>query len=244
MALRVVAIIPARGGSKGLPRKAIRSLGGKPLIEHTIASSLASKLIERTIVSTDDDEIASVARAAGAEVPFMRPAELATDTASMDLTIDHVLEELASRQGYIPDAYVILQPTNPFRSSAHIDHAITLMEERHVNSVVSVAEPTEHPAEMVTFGNGRMTSMLGDMDLGAGVQRQGYPDCYFLTGAIYLTRLSAYRDQSTRFAVPIAPYVMDPLDGFDIDTPRDFDLAEVIHEYRQRFGNSGWVGEL
>ena len=91
MALRVLAIIPARGGSKGISRKALRPLGGKPLIAHTIAAALASKLVDRTVFTTEDEEIAQVARDAGAEVPFMRPAELASDTAPMDGAIDHVL---------------------------------------------------------------------------------------------------------------------------------------------------------
>ena len=238
MAMRVLAIIPARGGSQGIPRKAVSPLGGKPLIVHTIAASLASELVGRTVVSTDDEQIANVARAAGAEVPFMRPPELATGTASMDVVVDHVLDELASRERYTPDAYMILQPTNPFRTALHIDEAIRLMEERGANSVVGVSEPTEHPAEMVTFADGKMASILDGLDLGSGVQRQGYPTCYFLNGALYLTRVAAYRDQGTRFAAPVVPFFMDSLDGFDIDTPRDLTLAELIHAYRLRSTDS------
>lgn len=238
MAMRVLAIIPARGGSQGIPRKAVSPLGGKPLIVHTIAASLASELVGRTVVSTDDEQIANVARAAGAEVPFMRPPELATGTASMDVVVDHVLDELASRERYAPDAYMILQPTNPFRTALHIDEAIRLMEERGANSVVGVSEPTEHPAEMVTFADGKMASILDGLDLGSGVQRQGYPTCYFLNGALYLTRVAAYRDQGTRFAAPVVPFFMDSLDGFDIDTPRDLTLAELIHAYRLRSTDS------
>ena len=152
----------------------------------------------------------------------------------MDLAVDHVLDELEKRERYTPDAYVILQPTNPFRTAVHIDEAIRLMEECGANSVMGVSEPTEHPAEMVTFSSGKMASILDAIDLGSGVQRQGYPTCYFLNGALYLTRVAAYREQKTRFAAPAVPYLMDSLDGFDIDTPHDLTLAELIHLYRLR----------
>jgi CMP-N,N'-diacetyllegionaminic acid synthase len=239
MALRVLAIIPARGGSKGISRKALRPLGGKPLIAHTIAAALASKLVDRTVFTTEDEEIAQVARDAGAEVPFMRPAELASDTAPMDGAIDHALAELARIDGYVPDAYAILQPTNPFRTASHIDGAICLMESSGAGSVVGVSEPTEHPAETVTFVDGKMRSMIDGIDLGSGVQRQGYPYCYFLNGALYLTRMDAYRTQGTRFATQVVPYVMDAIDGFDIDNPRDLALAQLIYENRERIRNAG-----
>lgn len=228
----VLAIIPARGGSRGIPRKNLRKLNGVPMITYTIRAALQARLVERTVVSTDDDEIAQVAKQAGAEVPFLRPAELATDDATLDGVVDHVLTTLKARDGYEPSAHVILQPTNPMRTGQHIDEAIQLLNERHAASVIAVSEPAEHPAEMARFEDGAISFPYAPSPFDSGTQRQGYEPCLFINGAIYLTDTTAYREQGKRLAIPVVPYMIDRLDGIDIDSEEQLLVAELLMQHR------------
>jgi N-acylneuraminate cytidylyltransferase len=141
---RLLAIIPARGGSKRLPGKNKRPLAGKPLVEWTIAAALGSRRVARALVSTDDPEMADLARNAGAEVPFLRPPDLATDTADSVGVARHALEFLAGR-GEFYDAIALLQPTSPLRTSAHIDAAVELMKQRQATAVISVCVAEHTP---------------------------------------------------------------------------------------------------
>ena len=228
LSLKVLAIIPARGGSKGIPRKNLREVNGVPLVAHTIRAAQESKFVERTIVSTDDEEIAKVASHAGAEVPFMRPGELATDLATLDSVVDHVLDSLLAGEGYEPNAHMILQPTNPLRVARHIDEAVQLLVDRHAGSVVSVSPPSEHPAEMAVFDNGKIRFPCAAGAFESGIQRQAYEPYLFVNGAIYLTSTDAYRTQKKRLAEPVYPYIMDRIDGFDIDEPDDLLIADIL----------------
>ena len=156
----VLGIIPARGGSKSVLGKNLHPLGGRPLIEHTIVSALAAKSLDRVIVSTDDPEIARVARAAGAEVPFMRPGELARDDTPDLPVFQHVLAALEEGEGYRPDVVVHLRPTQPFRTAAEIDAVVALMLESGADCVKSIRLVAEHPYKMYRLVGERLVPYL------------------------------------------------------------------------------------
>ena len=218
----MLALIPARGGSKGLPGKNIRPLAGIPLIGWTIAAALGARCVSRTILSSDDEAIMAVARAHGCDVPFRRPARLATDTAGALEVVLHALDKVP---GF--DAVALLQPTSPLRRSADIDAAFAAMQAAGAQSVVSVCEAAQTPYWMYGLAaGGRMEKLL---QTPAGVtRRQDLPPAYVLNGAIYITtvaRLSAgcgFVDQDT------VGYVMPRRDSVDIDTADEFRLAEAL----------------
>lgn len=141
--MEILAIIPARGGSKGIPRKNLAILAGQPLIAYTIRAARNAKLLNRVVVSTEDEEIAGVAKSHGAEV-ILRPSELALDTTPTEPVLLDVLKTLESKEGYVPDAVVLLQPTSPLRSESHIDEAIKKLYDTEADAVVSVCEAQHH----------------------------------------------------------------------------------------------------
>jgi len=219
----MLAIIPARGGSKRLPRKNILPLAGKPLIAWTIEAALESTAVGRVVVSTDDPEIAAVAELFGAEVPFMRPPELATDAAT---TIDVVLDILSKLPQ--PGSIVLLQPTCPLRTARHIDEAAKLMGERGANAVVSVSE-AEHPPEWANPlpEDGSMDQFLRE-DL-RNKRSQELPVSYRLNGAIYIADARTLVQERTFIMHKGAyAYRMDRESSVDIDDKVDFMLAEIL----------------
>jgi len=177
----VLGIIPARGGSKGIPLKNLAELAGKPLLAYTTEAALNSRLLSRVILSTDHSEIARFGKGTGIEVPFLRPAEFATDSATIEAVVRHALNWLEETENYRPAAFVILHPTTPLRTAKHIDEAIEHLDRSDVDSVVSVSPPMEHPCDMVYFKDRRMYWTLPKEGYGAGAQRQGYPECFLLT---------------------------------------------------------------
>lgn len=223
----VVALIPARGGSKGIPRKNLAPCGGKPLIAHTITAALGSSSLSRVIVSTDDDEIALVSRSLNAEVPFMRPRELSQDTTPMTAVLCHLLEWLAAH-GPEPDAVVLLQPTSPLRCSHHIDEAVEIFFRTRANSVVSVVEVPHqfNPVSVMTLENGQLTSYL---DAGRLItRRQDKPRVYARNGpAVLVCRPSAIRKQDF-YGEYCVPYLMSRKDSLDVDEPFDLELVDAL----------------
>lgn len=228
---RVIAIIPARGGSKRLPRKNVLPLAGKPLIMWSIEAALASKYIDKIIVSTDDTEIADISRAAGASVPFLRPAELASDTASSADVVIHALDYLESQEEYY-DYIVLLQPTSPLRTSADINVALELCIEKDANSIISVCETDHSPLwentlppdhSMVGFINENITKL----------RSQDLPTYYRINGAIYICKTEKLLKERTFFINKhIYAYVMSKLDSVDIDDKIDFIIAEILINQR------------
>ena len=209
--LETLALIPARGGSKGLPRKNILDLCGKPLIAYTIEAALAARRIGRVVVSTDDPEIADVARACGAEVPFLRPAELAHDRASVGLATAHMLESLRG-QGYQPDALVVLYPTSPFRTPALLDYLCGQFVCGY-NSVIAVRR-VEHDQRPLMFRkNGLLHPLLPESPGQTAFERR--------YGLFQGTRFRAADKSFVHFIRNEACLV-------DIDTLEDFLLAEEI----------------
>lgn len=223
----VLAIIPARGGSKGLPRKNIRQLNGKPLIAYTIDAAKKSKYITRTIVNTDDEEIAEVAKKYGAEVPFIRPACLAEDDVKSIDVLTHTLRWFKKYEKYTPKIVVFLQPTSPLRNHCHIDHAVELFLKTDANSVISVCEFEHSPYWSSRIENNRLVPLL-DLPV-KDKRRQELPKTYRYNGAIYISSMENILKYNTFFR-DIEPYIMEPEDSVDIDTWMDFRMVEIILE--------------
>lgn len=221
----VLAIIPARGGSKGVPRKNIRPLADKPLIAWTIEAARKSGYIDRLILSSEDAEIISVAQAWGCEAPFVRPAELARDDTP---GIDPVLHALDALPGY--DYVVLLQPTSPLRETADIDGCMARCAEDDAPACVSVSPPAQHPYWTYRIdGEGRLSPLFDK----APDRRQDLPAVYALNGAVYVARTHDLR-RTRDFLMPGAvAFVMPDARALDIDTLADLTLAECLLERKK-----------
>lgn len=225
--MKILGIIPARGGSKGVPGKNIKPLAGKPLIRHSIDAALASRL-SKVIVSTDDEAIAEVARQGGADVPFTRPADLASDTAKSIDVARHALLAMEEIDQTRYDAIMLLQPTAPFRTTADINAAIEILESHpEADSVISVVDvEAHHPARMKYLENGRLIDPPF-CEAYENQNRQELQPMYIRNGAIYLTRRETLLNNSYKGRVCMA-LVMPQQRSANIDTLHDFDYAEWI----------------
>jgi len=222
----VVAILPARGGSKGIPRKNIKMLAGKPLIAWTIGAALRSRCLDRVITSTDDDEIAQVARQLGAEVPFLRPADLASDTATSVEVVLHALDWLQQNEYAQPDFVMLLQPTSPLRTAEDIEAAVVLQREKQAEAVVSVCKTAHPPQWLKRFGpNGELLPWESGVEPS---RRQEAAPAYQQNGAIYLVKTVTLSRERTFLPERTFGYVMPPERSVDIDSPWDFYSAELI----------------
>ena len=228
MPLDILALVPARGGSKGVPRKNIRPLAGKPLIAWSIEAAARSRCVTRTLLSTDDPEIAAAGRQCGAEAPFLRPEELALDATPQLAVVEHALEWLRSHEGgYVPDYVLLLQPTSPLRTSADIDAAVELARCRKAEAVVSVCPADPHPRWCCKIsGTGVLTPYLESEDMPDC--RQDLPPAFALNGAIYLVTPGRLRQEQSFVPQGAQAYIMPPERSLDIDTAWDFRLAELI----------------
>jgi CMP-N,N'-diacetyllegionaminic acid synthase len=230
---RCVAIIPARGGSKGLPRKNILPLEGKPLIAYTILAARAARSIQRTIVSTESAEIAEVAREYGAEVPFLRPLELAQDDTPTLPVLKHVLNQIEAAEGSKPEIVVVLQPTSPLRKAADVDAAVRLLEQTQADSVISVCAVEHHPALMKRLESDRLVPLLPNSPEYA--RRQDLPPVYRPNGAIYVTRRQVLLDNHI-MGPDTRALLMDAESSVDIDTRLDLKIAGLIMQERINAG--------
>lgn len=213
---KVLALIPARGGSKGLPRKNVLEAGGKPLIAWTILAAQQSSYIEEVVLSSDDDEIIATALAWNCAVPFRRPDILASDTAS---SMDVVLHALDQLPGF--DYVVLLQPTSPLRTAAHIDAAFELMKKSDAPCCVSVCEVDQSPYWMYTLDiAGKLIGVMPSES--TFMRRQDLPPVYTLNGAIYIARVDWLRRNKSFLSAETVAYVMGKQDSIDIDTIQDF----------------------
>ena len=219
---KVLAVITARGGSKGLPRKNLLPLAGRPLIAWTVAAARQAACVDRVIVSTDTAEIAEAARKAGAEVPFMRPPELATDSAGSIEVLRHAVK-MCPGYTYL----LLLQPTSPLRTAADIDAAFALMRASDARSCVSVCEVEESPWLMFCKNTAAQLERLLPEPV-AGSRRQDLPTVYRLNGAIYLARTEWFLAEGCLLGRDTVGYVMPAKRSVDIDTSADFELAEQL----------------
>lgn len=224
--MKVFALIPARGGSKGVVRKNVRLLAERPLIAHTIAAAQQSQTITHFLTSTDDDEIAAVAQAYGSPV-LRRPAELAADDTPMIPVIHHALGYLAQPCDY----FVLLQPTAPQRTAADIDAAVHLLHETGADSVVSVYQvEDQHPTRMYVLENGRLYPYASEP---TDRLRQGLTAVFHRNGAIYACRTQLLRDQNTLIGPDTRPYLMPRARSLNIDDETDFAFAQFLFEQRE-----------
>lgn len=208
----VLAIVPARGGSKSIPRKNLIPVGGKPLIAHSIEQARTSRLVTRTVVSTDDAEIAAVARAYGGEVPFMRPAEYAQDMSPDIDVFRHALQWLADREGYRPDLVVHLRPTGPVRRVELIDRAIALMlEHPEADALRSVSAPTQTPYKMWRIEGGYLQPLLTLEGVTESycMPRQTLPEVWWQNGYVDIIRPRVILELGLMCGHTVLPFVVD-----------------------------------
>jgi CMP-N,N'-diacetyllegionaminic acid synthase len=217
--VEVVALIPARGGSKGIPRKNLAPVGGRPLLAWTTDAALGSRVVTLTVVTTEDDEIANVARSLGAEV-LARPPELAADETPMQPVIVHAVEELGT-----PDVLVLLQPTSPLRRAEHVDEAVELLLATGADSVVSVVEVPHRyrPGSLMALDGERLVRLADDH----ATTRQEKPLVYARNGPAVLV-LRPDRIGTDLYGGDCRPYVMGARESLDVDEPFDLELAELL----------------
>ena len=225
--MNVLGVIPARGGSKGIPNKNLAPLCGRPLLAYTADAAKASTKLTRTIVSTDDERIAECARSLGLEVPFMRPAALAADDAPMLPVLQHAISAMRE-QGFNTDIVVLLQPTSPLRRAEHIDAAVDLLERSGVESVVSVVEVPHqfNPVSVMHLGgDDRLQPYLGSHLV---VRRQDKPQLYARNGPAVLAVRADAIARGILYGPNCRGLVMRPEESLDVDTPLDLRLVESL----------------
>jgi CMP-N,N'-diacetyllegionaminic acid synthase len=228
-----LCVIPARGGSKRIPRKNIKSFYGKPLIQWTIEAGIGSNSIDRLIVSTEDPEIAEISKTCGAEVPFIRPKILAADSSSSYTVLEHACQYL-SEQGDSYQYIIMLQPTSPLRTSKHIDEAAKLLEDRQADGVISLTE-TSHPTQWCNILPSSK-EMKGFIDnIGTNFQSQQFEKKFCFNGAIYITSIKRMQEEGTHiYGSSMFAYVMERRDSIDIDNLIDFEIAEFLISKRSK----------
>ena len=234
--LYCLAIIPARGGSKGVPGKNLQTVGGESLVYRAARAARESGRCGRVICSTDDDAIAAEAIRAGAEVPFRRPATLASDTATSLAVVQHAVERVEAERGRPVDLVCLVEPTTPLRSAADIRDAIDLLvhADPPADSAVSVCEVTDaHPAWLRTIVDGELTPYFPDMAEPKRRQEFArYPTPYRRNGAVYVTRRDVVVDHGSLYGRRCLAYAMPPERSINIDTPMDLVCARALCEFR------------
>jgi N-acylneuraminate cytidylyltransferase/CMP-N,N'-diacetyllegionaminic acid synthase len=233
---KIIALIPARGGSKGIPQKNIRDFCGKPLIAWTIEAAKASRYVDLIIVSTDDEKIASVSKEYGAKVPFIRPADLATDTAAGMDAILHSLNFLKEKGNSDNDILVLLQPTSPLRKAKDIDDAVEYCFSRNADAVVSVCKEEHGPRLM-----GKLQPDMCMKDFitveDARKNRQDHDKYYRINGAVYIASFGYLKKNKSFFGSGSYAFLMPNERSIDIDSWFDFNVAEFLKE-RDKEGRS------
>lgn len=224
---KIVAIIPARGGSKRVPRKNLKLLANKPLIAYAIEAALKSKYLDRIIVSTEDEEIASVARKYGAEVPFMRPEELATDAATSLNMLQHAVGFLEDNENYRADLITLIQPTSPLVLPDDIDRTIEKSVEMDSNSCTTICEISERPEWMYLMDNGRLKLFIEQKK--QETRTQYLPKIFRLTGAVYVIKRNVLMEMGKILDNnDLSAVIMDKERSIDIGEPIDFEIAEAL----------------
>ncbi len=228
----ILGIVTARGGSKSIPRKNVKSFLGKPLLAWTADAGIKSGVFSRFILTTDDKEIAASGKKVGLEVPFMRPAELAEDNTPSLAVLQHAVQWLKDNEGYYPDYVVLLEPTSPGRMPFHIKEAIDLLVETQADSVVSVAQVPGHYSPHWQFhvnDKGNLKVFTGEEIRNIIRRRQELPKTYYRNGAIYAFRPDLlFKKEPSLYGDRVSAYVMDAKYSFDIDTMEEWIAGESL----------------
>lgn len=232
--MKILSIIPARAGSKGIRNKNIRNLNGKHLVEYPIICAKKSKFVNRIIVSTDGEKIAKIAKDAGAEVPFLRPKKYSHSKASQLDVIKHTLTFLEKNESYIPDIVVILHPTNPFVTSDLLDRSIKKLKKSNADLILGVMPVKTHPFRSFWHDSQYLKKFSPDFD--KFYQRQLFPLLYFPTGDIYTFWYKSFKKYGKVFCPKIEPlfYKKDEI-SMNIDTPFDLFLSEMTMKYWKNY---------
>jgi N-acylneuraminate cytidylyltransferase len=226
----VLALIPARGGSKSIPRKNVRPLAGLPLISWSVAAARQAKSVDTVLVSTDDEEIRRVALAAGAEAPFLRPASLAEDGTTDHPVFEHALRWLERERGYRPAVVVQLRPTSPLRPPGMVDEGVALLAQfPEADSVRAVTSPTQNPYKMWRLHGRYLSPLLLDVaEEPYNMPRQKLPPTFWQTGHLEVIRRQTILGLSSMTGTRVLPLMVDPSYAIDIDTMEQWSLAEWL----------------
>ena len=225
----MLAIIPARGGSKGLPGKNIKTFHGKPLIAYSIETAKASELFKEIVVSTDSEEIADIAMKCGADVPFLRPPHLATDTAHAIDAFLHTVDHLNNKREVTYNEFVVLQPTSPLRLTNDIIDAVAIYRERRADSVISVTVANHPPSWAKKINKQGVLENFLDDDID-NRNRQENEVTYVPNGAVFVLRVELLRNYDTYYSKKTYPFIMPKERSIDIDDQVDFVVAEFLYE--------------
>jgi CMP-N-acetylneuraminic acid synthetase len=226
--MRVLGIVPARGGSKGIPRKNLCRLGGKPLLQYTAEAALKARRLSKVILTTEDAEIAEVGRSCGLEVPFLRPAELARDDTPTLSVVQHVMQEIEQAGEYY-DAICLLQPTTPFRRAEQIDECIELLQHENADAVITVLQvPMKYNPQWVYWKdrNGHLILCTGSKE--PITRRQDLPPAYHRDGSVYVTRRDVIMRHNSLYGERLCGYLLSPDDSVNIDGPVDLQHAQEL----------------
>jgi len=225
--MNILAIIPARSGSKGIKNKNIRLFNNLPLIAHTILCTKKSKNITRIIVSTDSNDIADISCKYGAEVPFLRPKKLSQDSSSIIGVVEHVLRELRDTEGYVPDNIMLLQPTSPLRNTNDINKSILLFKQKKADAVVSICG-----TENLLFNKDKKNQIkVLNKEFLNNSNRQKLEKMYKLDGSmIFLIKTSVFLKNRSFFTGKLFGYEIERWRAIDLDEPQDFVIGELIHK--------------
>ncbi|MBU1145322.1 MAG: acylneuraminate cytidylyltransferase family protein [Firmicutes bacterium] len=235
--IKILGVIPARGGSKGIPRKNLYPLAGYPLIYYSIFSAKKSRMLTEIIVTTDDEEIKDKSIEFGANVPFMRPPELSTDMALAVPTIKHAVLEMERINNIVYDYVIMLQPTAPLRTARHIDESLSYLISSDADSIISVVDvDNNHPFKMKVIKD----NLLFDYQKSSleNPPRQSLPKIYIVNGAIYATKRNTLINGNTFKGEKCLPYIMTEEYSVNIDNLRDFYVAEY---YLKNYNNTEWI---
>jgi len=223
---RIIAIIPARGGSKGISWKNLRKLNGKGLLYYAIKEAAKSKWIDRIVVSTDSPRIAREAKRHGAEVPFLRPKDMATDRSPVRDAIIHALDYFKTQEGAEYDIFVLLQPTSPLRKARHIDMAIEKLLRKGCDSVISVSPVREHPVRMLELDKDKIKRFV--LKSKRGLRRQDLPPVYKVDGSVYVRGVKSFRKSGKLITKDTRAIVLGWDESVDIDDEIDLALAKIL----------------
>lgn len=228
-----LAIIPARRDSKGIPRKNLEKIGGKPMIQYTIEAATKVIPTKNIIVTSNDNDVINLSKLLGLEVPFKRPEKLSGDLTKMTDVIQHSIDWYQNNFNKTLDNIILLQPTSPFRDTNDIKYAINKFQNSNKKTLVSVSEPLQHPGDCILKDTGGRYRRL---DIGVGIsERQAYPEVLFIDGSIYISEINYFLQTHNLIGDDPEVYKSGQFNSIDIDSPFDLELARAIYSFKQSY---------